>query len=206
MDQSLPFIVSYVLLWLLLLFIAAVLLVVVRELALLRVRVGPEPGALATDEGPKIGAVLPQFEAVTLGGAPIRMGPRSGPTVLVFASPHCRPCRDLLPALQRIVRRGARVQFVLIVHGDRSEVESLMRLYELDAPVIADADHRISKLFGVETVPLAILADQDWTVVTKGIVNNEEHVEALLRKEVTPQGDRQFTPAPELVEAVTERR
>jgi methylamine dehydrogenase accessory protein MauD len=206
MDQSLPFIVSYVLLWLLLLFIAAVLLVVVREVALLRVRIGPEPGALATDEGPKIGALLPQFEATALSGVPVRMGPRPGSTVLVFASPHCRPCRDLLPALQRVVRRATRIQFVLIVHGDQSEVESLMRLYELDAPVIADADHRISKLFGVETVPVAILADGDWTVVTKGIVNNEEHLEALLRKQVTPQGDRDFTSVPDLIEAVTERR
>jgi methylamine dehydrogenase accessory protein MauD len=196
MDQSLPFLISYILLWLLLLFMAAVLLVVVRELALVRMRIGPEPGALATNEGPKIGATLPTFEAMTLAGAPLHLGAgSSGSTLLVFASPHCRPCRELLPALQALMRRGVPLDVAVIVQGDRSEVESLMSLYQLDAPIILDADQRISKLFGIETVPLAILADRDWTVVTKGIVNNQEHLESLLRKEVTPQGDRQFLPA-----------
>jgi len=174
---------------------AAVLLVVVRELALLRLRAGPEPGALATNEGPKIGAALPSFEAMTLAGAPVHLGPGSlGSTLIVFASSHCRPCRELLPALQALMRRGTSVDVAVIVQGDRSEVESLMSLYQLDAPVIPDADQRISKLFGIATVPLAILADRDWIVVTKGIVNNQEHLESLLRKEVTPQGDRQFRP------------
>jgi methylamine dehydrogenase accessory protein MauD len=205
MDQSSLFIVSYVLLWLLLFFMAAVLLVVVRELALLRVRVGPEPGALATNEGPKIGATLPQFDAVTLAGVPLVVGPTSRSTLLVFASPHCQPCRELLPALQRLMRRDIPAEVALIVQGDRSEVESLMSLYQIDAPVIADPDRRISNLFGIDSVPLAILADRDWTVITKGIVNNEEHLESLLRKEVTPQGDRQFRPASP-IETAAERR
>lgn len=202
MDPSLPFAISYVLLWLLLLLMAAVLLVVVRELALLRVRLGPDPGALATTEGPKIGASLPAVDGHLLTGEPFVFGPSPSSKLIVFVSPHCRPCRELMPDLQRLVRRGISAELALIVQGPRSEVESLMSLYHVEAAVIADSDLRISKLFGIQTTPLAILADQDWTVVTKGIVNNEEHVESLLRKEVTPQGDRAFVPA---IETASER-
>lgn len=179
------FVASYVFLWLLVLLMLAACLAIARELALVRARVGPEPGALAITEGPKIGSALPQLRGDLLGGGRFELEPRHRPTMLVFISAHCDACRDLLPELVKFVNGGAGVGVFVVGLGRASDYETLASLYEIPVPLVMDDDGAIAGAFDVRTTPLALVADEEGIVRSKGIVNTRDHLVALTKYEMT---------------------
>ena len=82
---------SYVVLWLLVLVLGFLLAGALRQLGLLQLRLGDDPGALITDTGLERGVDAPDFtgvdsesgELVTLSELP------AAPRMIVFASPGC---------------------------------------------------------------------------------------------------------------------
>jgi methylamine dehydrogenase accessory protein MauD len=189
--MEMPFVLSYVLLWILAILLVLATLAILRELALLRLRVGPEPGALATNDGPKVGAIAPRLAGPGLDGALIEV--ETGPALLVFVSPSCRPCRELLPHLAKFVRSES-IRTYVVGQGTPAQIHELASAYEINASVVVDADNEISKAFDVNSTPYGIALDVDWAVRSKGVTNSAEHLAGLASFQITLQGPRVWVP------------
>ncbi len=68
-------------------------------------RLGPEPGALIPREGLALRSQLPDVELIDRrSGAMLRTADAGGRRQLIaFLSAGCRPCRELIPHLNRVV-------------------------------------------------------------------------------------------------------
>lgn len=102
-------IVSQILSWVVILGLGIALLALARQVGVLHVRVAPA-GALLTGKGPVVGEPAPVLDAMTLEGAALAIGkPFSAGRnlLLLFVSPHCPLCKDLIPIAKNFARTEA---------------------------------------------------------------------------------------------------
>jgi methylamine dehydrogenase accessory protein MauD len=180
---------SYVVLWLLVLVLAFLLAGALRQLGLLQLRLGDDPGALITDTGLERGTLAPDFtalesetgELVTLSELPpvARM--------LVFASPGCLSCRELIPGLNEVRKTRRDFDFLVICRGDVESCQGFGRMNRLEAPMVVDTNGQIEKDYLVTLTPFAYLLDHERNVVIRGIANDWRQLESLLEQEGTLQ-------------------
>jgi methylamine dehydrogenase accessory protein MauD len=176
--------VSYIVLWGLVLALLAIVLVMARLLGLLYHRFPPY-GARMTNVGPEVGARLPAFDGLDLRGRPVQIGmePGTRPTMLAFVSPTCGACGELAPALRSIWRsdRNDLDVYVISVSGDERSVREWVDRHDLrDVPcILAPA---WSEASGITSTPYALVLDGANTVVGKGVVNHLEHLESLVKE------------------------
>ena len=173
--------VSNIILWLLVVTLAAVVFALVRQIGVLHERVAPA-GALMGREGPHLGAAAPRFDVTDWSGTSLTIG---GPdrdhksTLLVFVSPTCPVCKTMLPILDSVVRTEQRwLRLVLASDGPREEHEAFVREQQL-----TEREYVLSTELGlayqVSKLPYAALIDADGVLRAKGLVNTREHVESL---------------------------
>ena len=94
--------ISNVVLWVLVLVLAAVLLAVVRQLGVLHERIAPA-GALMLNRGLTVGEAAPVVRVTDLQGAAHEVGAARADgrsTLVLFVSPTCPVCKTLLPAVK----------------------------------------------------------------------------------------------------------
>jgi methylamine dehydrogenase accessory protein MauD len=198
---------SYIVLWLLVLVLGFLLAGALRQLGLIQLRLGDDPGALITDTGLDRGVEAPDFtaldseteELVKLSDLP------AAPRLIVFASPGCLSCRELIPGLNEVrkTRRGE-FEFLVICRGDLESCQSFGRMNRLEAPMVIDTTGQIEKDYVVTLTPFAYLLDHERRVVIRGVANDWRQLESLLDQEGTIQASP-FVPvdgdSAELVEA-----
>jgi methylamine dehydrogenase accessory protein MauD len=174
-------VVSNVVLWVLVVVLAGIVAVLVRQVGVLYERVAPA-GALMVARGPAVGDVAPAIAAEALIGEPRTIGGARADgrsTLLFFLSPTCPVCKALLPALRSIVRGESRWLDVLLASdGPRSEHESFVAAEGLeDLPYLLSAP--LGMTYQVGKLPYAVLIDGVGIVRAKGLVNTREHLESL---------------------------
>ena len=122
--------------------------------------------ALALEEG----KVAPPWSAPALdGGAPVSLSSARGKVVyLDFWASWCTPCRAALPEIEELRREFPPDAFtVLAVNVDR-EPEAARRFLArtpVGYPSASDPEGRISKSFGLETMPTSYLIDRDGVIL-----------------------------------------
>ncbi|MFO1248714.1 MAG: hypothetical protein U1E93_10950 [Alphaproteobacteria bacterium] len=92
-------IVSQIISWIVILGLGIALLALARQVGVLHVRVAPA-GALLTGKGPVVGEAAPVLEELTMDGARVAIGKalaKGRMQLLLFVSPHCPLCKDLIP-------------------------------------------------------------------------------------------------------------
>jgi len=176
MSQAL--LVSNVLLWIVVLALAAVVVALVRQIGVLHERLRPA-GALALQVGPRVGDPAPVVEAADLAGAAHRIGTPSGDgrdTLLFFLSPTCPVCKALLPVLASLARDGLRV--LVASDGPRDEHAAFAARERIELPYLLSTP--LGLAYRVGKLPWAVLIDGAGTVRAQGLVNTREHLESLL--------------------------
>lgn len=178
-------VVSVIVLWVVVLVLAGVVLALARQVGVLFERVAPA-GALMLPAGPAVGAAAPVIRVETLDGAVRVVGeprPDGRRTLLLFVSPTCPVCKELLPAVRglRRVERG-RVEVVLASDGPREEHEAFVRRERLEGLPYA-LSPALGVTYRVGKLPWAVLIDAEGIVRAKGLVNTREHLESLLEAE-----------------------
>jgi methylamine dehydrogenase accessory protein MauD len=171
--------VSYVVLWVMVSATLVVLLVVLRQLGLLYLRVGG--GAMRTEEGPPDGAILGAFEEVAGpdGGTVSFPDPAAALNLLIFATPHCRICKEALRGLPAATRR-LDVFTLVVSEGTEEDNRPLRRLVDGAAAFTISAERQ--KVYGIETFPFAVVADGDGVVLERGTVNGLDDLEEMLER------------------------
>jgi len=169
--------VSYVVLWGLVLFLAVLVAALARQIGVLHMRLGPR-GALEVDEeGPPLGELPPTAEVVDLEGAPHRVGGPGVPALLLFVSAGCPICREVLPGVAPAARAGDLRPLVLV---DDDDPASLDRYREHDPRVPVAAAPDVADTYDIPGTPFVVVLDEAGVVRAKGTVNTLEQMEGLV--------------------------
>lgn len=172
--MSSSFLISYVLLWLLVIAESVMLLVLLRELG----RVYAGQAASIAGDGIRLGKPLPSVSVATVDGSRAlddvigyqRM------TLLLFVSSACPACPDAVAAVNHYRRRENAVGVVLV-----TRTESLSAYADGARTTVVGIDEEVArKQLKVRATPFAMLVDQFGIVRAKGIVNRQQHVEELV--------------------------
>jgi methylamine dehydrogenase accessory protein MauD len=157
-----------------------VVLALARQVGVLFERVTPV-GALTLDHGPNIGGPAPRLRLASLDGEVITVGAAGGRSqLLFFLSPTCPVCKKLLPALRTLAAaEGVRLQIVLASDGETEEHRAFWQREKLGLPYVLSEELGLS--FQIGRLPYAVVIGADGTVRSKGLVNNREQIESLLR-------------------------
>ncbi|HEX7168632.1 MAG TPA: thioredoxin domain-containing protein [Acidimicrobiales bacterium] len=146
-------VVSYVLLWVAVLFLSVVVVALLRQVGVLHARLQPL-GVHPAGEGPEQGAEAPPVPAVAYGDA--------AATLVTFTSPTCSVCRELSPSLRALEEQYGDVKLVEVSMGDDTRA--------------------VFSAFGVRSTPYLVAVGRDGVVRGKGVANSLEQVEVLLEE------------------------
>jgi len=173
--------VSNVVLWVLVLVLAAVVLALTRQLGVLHQRIAPA-GALMLNRGLTVGGPAPVLELAALDGRAVSVGvarPDGRSTLLLFVSPTCPVCKSLLPAVKSS-RKDERswMDVILASDGDPAEQREFVRAQGLEEiPYVVSA--ALGLAYQVSRLPFAALLDEHGVLRARGLVNSREHLESL---------------------------
>jgi methylamine dehydrogenase accessory protein MauD len=180
----------------LVLLLAFLLAGALRQLGLFQLRLGDDPGALITDSGLDRGATAPDFTALDSETEElVSVSDLSAvPRMLMFASPGCLSCRELIPGLNEVRKTRGDFDFLVVCRGDLESCQAFGRMNRLEAPMVVDTTGQIEKDYLVTLTPFAYLIDHEGRVVIRGIANDWRQLESLLEQEGTLQAGLGFVP------------
>jgi methylamine dehydrogenase accessory protein MauD len=176
-----PLVISNLVLWVLVLVLAAVLLAVVRQLGVLHERITPA-GALMLNRGLTVGEAAPALAVTDLAGQVLQVGATRADgrsTLLLFVSPTCPVCKTLLAAVKSS-RKDERdwLDVILASDGEVAEQRAFVRDQGLEAiPYVVSA--ALGLAYQVSRLPFAALLDENGVLRARGLVNSREHLESL---------------------------
>ncbi|PRX41645.1 peroxiredoxin [Planifilum fimeticola] len=122
-------------------------------------------------EAVEIGQTAPDFELTTLDGKTVRLSEVRGKGVLInFWASWCKPCRDEMPAIQRVYERhrdkGLEVLGVNIAETGVT-VDGFVRHLDLTFPILLDQNREVTQLYGIGPIPSSIFVSPEGKVVRK---------------------------------------
>jgi methylamine dehydrogenase accessory protein MauD len=173
-------IVSQILSWMVILGLVIALLALARQVGVLHVRVAPA-GALLTGKGPVVGEAAPVLDVTTMDGAPLSIGKtlaKGRMQLLLFVSPHCPLCKDLIPIAKNFAR-AEKLDIVFVGDDDASEQQAMIARLEMGGLPFVNGPI-VGRTFHVDRLPHAVLIGDNGTVLSKGLVNSREHLESLV--------------------------
>ncbi len=203
--------VSYAILWVLVIFLSLLVFALARQVGVLHERVAPA-GALMPTNGPKVGEMTEVMSVSDLQGDAVAIGGVNSAglaTLILFVSPTCPVCKSLVPVARSLVSyEGRRMRLVFASDGDKIE-QHIAYVGDLD---IKDYPYVVSQALGlafaVSKLPFAVLVGSDGTLQSKGLVNSREHLESLVEamdSGVVSLQDYVEKNMPEFDESITEK-
>ena len=136
-------------------------------------------------DGLKCGTVAPEFTLPDIYGRSISLEQYRGRRVLlVFSDPHCGPCGQLAPHLERAYRRRRPImtEIVVISRGDVEENRQKAEAYGFEFPVVLQDRWKLSKKYAIFATPVAFLIGEDGRTEREVVVGFEQ-IRNLLRHE-----------------------
>lgn len=167
---------SYAVLWIVVIVLCILVVALARQIGTLHLRLGPR-GALELDEeGPALGDAPPAREARDLDGQPVTIGGPGRAQLLLFVSPGCMVCGQVLPSLPVLART---YELDAVALSEEDEIETRRELgRHRDVRIVAGHEH--FSAYAVPGTPYAVVLDRMGVVRGKGTVNNLEQFEGLI--------------------------
>ena len=120
-----------------------------------------------SSQHPLLAKALPEIHhRQTLDGQPFDGAQLQGKAVLVkFFADYCQPCKETLPAAERVHQAHPDVAFLGIDEDESAETASaLAQKYGLTFPVVHDQGNVLSGRFRVSSMPMTFVADASGVV------------------------------------------
>lgn len=177
--------VSYVVLWAVVVMLVIVVVALARQIGTLHLRLGPR-GALEMDEeGPPLGDAPPARDAVDLDGRDVTIGGPGTAQLLLFVSPGCMVCGQVLPSVPVLARTHG-LQAIALSEEDEIETRRELGRHR-DVRIVAGHSH--FEAYAVPGTPFAVVLDRLGVVRGKGTVNNLEQFEGLIATAARREGE-----------------
>jgi methylamine dehydrogenase accessory protein MauD len=198
-----PWLVSYVVLWGVVLFQGLVIFVLLRQMGLMYL--GTAQGVARDGLAP--GTKAPDFTLSDLAGNLVSLADfRGRRLLLIFGSTTCGPCRALVPDLNAFAReRASEFATLFLIYGDTTSGRRFVDELGLETPHAVHMDADLADKYKARVTPFAFVIDGEGVVRSKGLANNREHLEMLERmaNEELQRGKRNgVIAASEIVEEV----
>lgn len=192
-------ITSLIVLWVLVLVLAFLLAGALRQLGLMRLRMGDDPGALITDQGLPRGSLVPVLEAIdATSGDQSVIAPNGTKTrLLVLLSTGCMACRQLAPHLNEVAKTHPEVEVLPMVSGDLETSRQFIRATHLKLRTLIDTSVSAPAKLGVSASPFTFVIDTRGHVLARGVANDWRGLESLIAEEGTLQAGRPFITDPD---------
>jgi methylamine dehydrogenase accessory protein MauD len=168
---------SYVVVWVLVAILSVVVVALARQVGTLHLRLGPRGALELDDEGPSLGDAPEAVSAMDLEGRDVVVGGPGEPQLLLFVSPGCPVCRDVLPSLPAAARAGHLTPYVVSDAGSEETARSY-RHDRVGAPVVPAPE--VARGYAVPGTPYGVVLDVMGVVRAKGTVNTLEQLEGLV--------------------------
>jgi len=175
--------ISSVLLWLALLFVAFVLLGALRSTDVLRWQLeelkAVTPVRLGRG-GLKSGKRAPDFKLLSVVGPEVALADYAERKVLlVFVQTGCAPCHAVVPELNRVHQRGD-VQVLAINNAAPEAARKWVSEAGAEFPVLMQENWKVSKRYEVMATPFAFVINEKGVIASKGIVNSKKQIGFVL--------------------------
>jgi methylamine dehydrogenase accessory protein MauD len=174
---------SYVALWLVVLWLGFLLLGALRALGLLRWRLEQLEATTPTRTGRgglKPGKKAPDFTLPCVSGGEVSLHDFAGRRVfLVFTMSGCKPCHRIIPELNKLQRRGE-VQVLVVNNGELGATRQWADEAGVGFPALAQQQFSVSRRYEMYATPFAFLIDERGVIASKGIINSGQHIDFVL--------------------------
>jgi len=179
---------SYLLLWVVVIALAALNLGMLRQIGLLRVQVAAGPHHDAADlaelhltaqsMGPDLGTPLQPAVMVSANGyGDVHLPGDGRETLLLFLTPLCDGCQAAVDALNAVTDDpSVDLRLFAVVSGDERAVLSFIKLFPLHMPTIADTDYTVATQYKVAGGPFALLFDEEHHLMRKALLGGGAYV------------------------------
>jgi methylamine dehydrogenase accessory protein MauD len=173
-----------VLLTLVVLVLVFAVIALARQIGILHTRLAPA-GALMTTAGPKLGEKISNMSIPDIHGKPVEIGATGvnasagKAQLLLFVSPSCPICKELVPTAKSVAR-SENVSLIFGSDGGKAD-QHLQYIEQMDLqlyPYIVSLE--LGMRFEVAKLPYAVLIDESGALRSKGLVNSREHLESLV--------------------------
>jgi methylamine dehydrogenase accessory protein MauD len=173
-------IASQIVSWLIIMGLGFAVLALARQVGVLHLRLAPA-GALMTGKGPAVGEAAPVMDVTTIDDAPLSIGKprtRGRAQLLLFVSPHCPLCKDLIPVAKSFARHE-RLDIVFVGDDELAEQRAMIAKMDMGGFPFVNGS-LVGRMFHVDRLPHAVLIGEGGIVLSKGLVNSREHLESLV--------------------------
>jgi len=113
------------------------------------------------------------FTLKTPAGATVKLSELRGKVVLVnFWATWCPPCKEEMPAMQRLHERYGKDAFVLLavsVDADPRVVRPYIAEHRFTFPVGLDSKMEVANTYGVRALPASFIVDRDGMIAAMAI-------------------------------------
>ncbi len=153
--------------------------------------------------------MAPAFEVTALDGSHFNLDDMGGKVVLIdFWATWCGPCNEELPHVKKIAKEFAGQPLVIISiswDSDAEKWKNFVAKNEMTWLQYRDADHELSKRFGVEAIPHYFTIDSDG-VLTAEMLGSGSDVEGKLKKLIKRANDAKASTATTTAEVAPPRQ
>lgn len=161
------FLISYVVLWAMMLAMSGAVFVLYRYIGSLYLNT--REGHLR--QGPEMLKRMPPMHLTSMAGDPLTIGrPAERPKLVMLVDVHCKSCRvlvDSLPALFEL--RSEEIDLIVICGGGASEVKAFTSGLPASIPVVADVRGLVPASYRITVTPFALTIDNNGVVQYKGV-------------------------------------
>jgi methylamine dehydrogenase accessory protein MauD len=157
--------------------LSVVVVALARQIGTLHLRLGPRGALELDDEGPPLGEAVEPFEIPDVTGAVAALGGPGEAQLLLFVSPGCMVCKQVLPALPVIAAAG-RMRPYVITDVDDHETRRAYDGKSLKARLVSGVP--VVQAYDVPGTPYVMVLDELGVLRAKGTVNNLEQMEGLV--------------------------
>jgi peroxiredoxin len=167
---------SYLALWVVVVVLSVMVILLYRQLG--EMYLGTREGR--SRDGLRLGARVPGFSLLNQHGATVTL-PQRKPSIIVFGSPSCGPCTKLMPELVNFYHEvQGRIYVAFVSSADPEANQKFASENAAEFDVLTEQRVALLGAYKVRSTPFAFYLDHDGIVRSKGIVNRNSQIRALV--------------------------
>jgi len=126
---------------------------------------------------PREATPAPGFTLPRPDGPPLSLADLRGTVVFLnFWATWCVPCRDEMPALEKLYRAYRERSFTVVavnVRESKDTAAPFLREVRVTFPAVLDGDGAVARLYAVRSLPVSLLVDREGRILFKAFGERE---------------------------------